>query len=111
MPKIDEIGLHCLLSRGGFFSERVFRVPLADGKEQHVGATPAEYCFTPEGQPLALDKVEKGASVPGIVAARIVSQENGTLWVSVPDGEVIPVGTDVVTPRPQEDREQLRRRP
>jgi hypothetical protein len=98
---VDEpVAVHCHLSRGGFSSERVIRISTADGKT-FVGVAPPEYCYTPQGVRIGPDRPGAGEHLPGLVAARRLDTEgNGTVLVSVPDGNVLVVNPELVTRRP-----------
>jgi hypothetical protein len=91
------IRLPCKITRGGFPSERVFRLLLADGSV-HVGAAPIEYLFTADRTRLGPDvPTQKGVSIPGFVTARIVAVGPAeTVLVSVPSGEVLRVNADAI---------------
>jgi hypothetical protein len=86
------VAVRCAISRGGFSSERVFRVRLADGGE-YVGVGPVPYFFTDQKEPLSADQpAQRGERIPGHVAAYILG--NGTqeaLTVYVPSGDVLVV--------------------
>jgi hypothetical protein len=80
----------CRVSRGGFSSERVFRVRLANGAE-HVGAAPVDYFLTEQGERLSPDEPgQRGTQVAGWLVGRLVREEpGGNALVSVPSGEVL----------------------
>ena len=96
------IALWCKITRSGFNSKRVFRLRLAGGAE-HIGAAPARYFFTEKGAPLGGDQPpRKELPLPGLIAAREVLRDpDGTIWVSVPSGEVLPVTDEEVTEYPE----------
>ena len=97
------IAIRCRISRGGFSSERVFRVTTPE-KVEHVGAAPVEYFFDENQQGLPLEPPPRGVSLPGLVAARVVEQNHNTVLVSVPSGEVLRVATNEVTEYPKGTR-------
>jgi hypothetical protein len=101
MPNAGSISLLCKISRGGFTDERVFRVSLTDG-DTYVGACPRQYCFTRKGAPLKRDEPERGKQVDGLVLARHVREDDEkSALVSVPDGEVLLVGTEQIQKDPR----------
>jgi len=94
--------VRCLISRGGFSSEKVFRVKLADGTE-HIGAAPARYYFTVAGQPMAPDQPpQRLDQVEGFLTGRIIAEEGDDILVSVPLGEVLRVKKTQATEFPVE---------
>ena len=100
MPFAETFALRCQLSRGGFSSERVFRVRAVNGA-QFIGVAPPEYCFTEQGKPIGPDEPAPGTSMPGLVTARKVrTAADGTLLVSVPDGSVVSVRPELLIRRP-----------
>ena len=96
MPESDVVFVCCELSRGGFSSERVFRLKTIGDKE-FVGSAPIQYCQTKARAPLKPAEPEEGKSVPGFVAARVI-RENGddTVWLSFPDGSVAQVSKELI---------------
>ena len=102
MPFEQPIALRCHLSRGGFSSERVIRIPQASG-ETFIGVAPLEYCFTDQGQPIAPDQPAPGVRMPALVTARKIHvKHDGSVLASVPDGNVISVRPELVTKPPRE---------
>src|SRR5438034_7247352 len=99
------VAVRCRISRGGFSSERVFRVTVANG-EEYIGAAPVDYFFDESKGPLPPEQPrERGSSVPGFVAGRVIEREpNGICVVSVPSGEVLRVGVDEISEYPQGNR-------
>jgi hypothetical protein len=105
MPESDLVFIRCQLSRGGFSSERVFRLDL--GKDDQgkgkvfLGSAPVQYCQTEAGKPLKPDEPPPGKRIPGQVAARIVREnQDQTVWLSFPDGSVTQVPVPLlVTPK------------
>jgi len=91
MDRGSLILVRCEISRGGFPSEKVFRLTQSDGTV-HIGAAPAGYFFTTAkkrfkpGEP-----AERGEWVPGFLAARVIQESDGTLLVSVPLADVLSV--------------------
>jgi hypothetical protein len=100
MPESDLVYVPCEISRGGFSSERVFRVDLgtnADGsRKTFLGSAPLPYCRTSSGKPLGPDEPPPGKRIPGFVAARVIRKENETAWLSFPDGSVAQVPEKIV---------------
>jgi hypothetical protein len=101
MHRNSLVALRCRITRGGFSSERVFRLTLADGAE-HVGAAPVDYFFTEAKAPLPKDQpAERATSIPGYLAARVLS--NGpqeAFLVSLPSGDVLRVNASEVSSYP-----------
>jgi hypothetical protein len=91
--------IKCQISKGGFPSERVFRVNLVGGVE-HVGVAPVHYFFTESGQPLPQQPGENGLPTPGFIAGRILAQKDNALLVSVPSGEVLLLPASEVSGNP-----------
>jgi hypothetical protein len=94
------IAVRCRISRGGFSSERVFRVTMASGVE-HVTAGPVEYFFDENQQRLQADQPPRGVTLAGYVTARVVEQKNDTVLVSVPSGEVLWLGMNEIVEHPK----------
>jgi hypothetical protein len=94
------VAVRCRISRGGFSSERVFRVDIAGGVE-HVAAGPVEYFFDENQQHLQGDQPPRGVTRAGYVTARVVEQKNDTVLVSVPSGEVLWVGINEIVEHPK----------
>lgn len=90
------VAIRCKISKGGFSSERVFRIRLNDG--EHVGAAPIEYFSTNDQRPLPADRpANKGEHIEGFIAGRIVAVEDGSYLVSVPSGEVLLIpGAEII---------------
>jgi hypothetical protein len=97
------VAVRCRISRGGFSSERVFRV-LVDGGVEHVGAAPVEYFFDEQQRRLSSDQPQRGVTLLGFVAARVVEQTNGAVFVSAPSGEVLRVGAAEIIEYPKGSR-------
>jgi hypothetical protein len=77
LPANSRLIVRCRISRGGFSSERVFRVTLAN-KEQHIGAAPVEYFLTEKQSRLAPDQApERGIQIKGFIEARLIRNEPG----------------------------------
>jgi hypothetical protein len=92
------VAIPCKLYQGMFSSERVFVVPLADGKT-YDGVAPRHFCWNSDGEPVGEGERTDGA--PGFVAAKVVEELDGNqLAVEVPDGEVVAVDKGVVRQRP-----------
>jgi len=73
---------------GGFSSERLFRIALANG--EHIGLAPVEYCYTRQGEPIGDKAPSRATPIDGLVAARILEMEpSGKVLIYVPDGEVL----------------------
>jgi hypothetical protein len=96
------VAVRCRITRGGFSSERVFRVTLTDSTE-YVGAAPAEYFFDEFEKPLPPDQPPRGVTKLGVVAGRVVGGEgqDGVL-VSVPSGEVLKIDPRQIAGSPKD---------
>jgi hypothetical protein len=91
MSTNDLVYVRCQLSRGGFSSERVFRLASLR-EEEFVGSAPLKYCQTATGEPLDADQPPEGSRLPGRVAARIIRKDGeGGVWLSFPDGSIAQV--------------------
>lgn len=103
MRNVDSyVAVRCRISAGGFSSERIFRVTLANGVE-YIGAAPVEYFFDESQKRLSFDQPTRGTVLVGLVAARPVDREpNGVHFVSVPSGDVIGILPTQITEYPQE---------
>jgi hypothetical protein len=100
MPDMVEMAVHCQLSRGGFSSQRVFRVKTADN-QTIAGVADLDYCYAEDTTPLDADQPPEGKRVAGLVAARIVAEEDkDKVLISVPDGKVLAVRRGQLVPRP-----------
>lgn len=96
------LAIQCRISRGGFSSERVFRVKLMGGAE-HIAAAPVEYFLTERLGPLPADQPEKrGELIPGFVTGRLIRDEVGSQLVSVPSGEVLLLPASEIREYPNE---------
>jgi hypothetical protein len=95
--------VRCRISRGGFSSEKVFRVTLNDGTE-HIGAAPAGYFFLQNKRQLPPDQPSRrGEQIAGFLTARIVAEEaDDVLLVSVPLDEVLRLKREQTAEYPQE---------
>jgi hypothetical protein len=99
MPTGELVYVRCHFTRGGFSSERVFRLTTARD-EEFVGSAPLKYCQTAGGQPLSPEQPAEGARVAGRVAARVIrSEPDGSAWLSFPDGSVAQVSEESVIER------------
>jgi hypothetical protein len=94
----DLVLVRCELARGGFSSERVFRVKTLAGGTL-AGVADLEYCFTAEKERLGADDPPAGKTVRGFVAARVIRPENGSFLISVPDGSVASVQGNTLVQR------------
>jgi hypothetical protein len=102
MPMSDPVYVRCQLSRGGFSSERVFRLTAAGG-EEFVGSAPLPYCQTAGGKPLTPEQPPEGVRMHGRVAARVIRRDSdGSAWLSFPDGSVAQVWEELVIERKPE---------
>ncbi len=90
MDRGSTVYLACRLTRSGFSSERVFRVPQADG-EECVGAAPVHYCWNEAGRRLGDDEPRRGDSMAGIVAGHVLANGGETAKVELPDGQWVEV--------------------
>jgi hypothetical protein len=87
--------IQCELSRGGFSSERVFRIEAADGGTL-VGVADLSYCYDRAGERLKPDQPAAGKRVHGLVSARVIREEGDAVLLSVPDGSVASVLRGVI---------------
>jgi hypothetical protein len=90
--------IRCIISRGGFSDERLFRIDA--GGMKYEGVASRQHMWSREGVPLADGEPPIGENIEGLVAARIIKIEDGRALVSVPDGEVITISTDQLVDRP-----------
>jgi hypothetical protein len=100
MPHFDPdlVALNCDISRGGFSAERIFRVKLPDG-EVYVGAAPLKYCLRKDLRPMDVNEPSPDRKLKGFILARTIRREgNGMALVAVPDGEVLIVNEETITP-------------
>jgi hypothetical protein len=95
------VALRCRITRGGFSSERVFRVRLAEG-EEYVGVAPVDYFLTEAKAPLPADEPpQRGTAITGHVAARVLSNgSDEAALVSVPSGDVLRVNAGELSSYP-----------
>lgn len=102
MPANGLIAIKCQVARGGQPDERVFRITLPDGIP-YVGVVPRRYCFTRQGTSLSEGEPPAGKRADGLVSARVLREEDeGAFLISVPDGAVLLVYRDDVSPHPEE---------
>lgn len=88
------IYIECKIAPGAFSGELVFRI---ENGIQHQGLAPRRYFFTSELKQIGADNVLEGTRA--YIAGRIINEnEDGSMLVSIPDGEVICVNRDKVKP-------------
>lgn len=89
VPELYKI--QCIITRGGFDSERVFEI------KGHVkGAAPLDYFFDLTKMPLGGNNPPLGESLSGFVAARLVEAHGSLAIISLPSGDVIEVDRELL---------------
>lgn len=84
--------IKCAIERGAFSGERIVTVKLTP--EQRVVA-PVHYCSTADGEPLTELMPPPNQILQGIVQVP-VTQVAGAAIISLPDGEMLRVGTETL---------------
>ena len=93
------VAVECKISRGGFSSERQFRIALSEG--EHIGLAPVEYCYTRQGEPLGGQAPSRATPLDGLVAARVLEQDAaGKVLIYLPDGEVVSIDAALIHTNP-----------
>lgn len=96
--------VRCKVSRGGFPSEKVFRVTQSDGTE-HIGAAPTNYFYSSPGKHFPPHKpADRDKWEPGFLLGRVIQESDTVLLVSLPLADVLWVKKEAVTEYPQEAR-------
>lgn len=94
------IALLCSISRGGFSGERIVTISTDSG--EYRGIAPTEYCWKADGSGLESEDPVQGQTISGLVAALLFQKSNDNkAIVSVPDGSVFLVSSDVISKRPK----------
>lgn len=88
----------CKISRGGFSGERVFEIAI--GETNHSGVGSRLHMWKLNGDMIEEGEPPLGEKMDGIVAARVLSVEEGVATVSIPDGEVITILAEELLDRP-----------
>lgn len=87
MPAYPTVLIPARISRGGFASERTYRIETPDGKGC-VGLAPWAYTFTAPNQRIEEEPAD-GETINGFVQARVINGDpDGPAKVWLPDGEV-----------------------
>ncbi len=97
MPMNDLVALACRITSGVFSSELVFEIRLADGTV-HQGVASRRYFFTKEGKAIAVHEPVGDQEVDGLVLAQVLRKQGDNILVSIPDGEVVTVDEDLISP-------------
>ena len=101
MRQTHLIAISCKISQGVVPDERAFEVALS-GNSIHSGVAPVYYFWNQEGERLSANEPPDDQEMRGKIAARLLDRQNGTALVSIPDGAVVQVQADSITPRPSE---------
>jgi len=88
-----EIFIDCVLSRGAFSAERLFKLSTYGGSE-YVGIAPVYYCYKRDFSRLGMDEPRK--SIDGLIEARLVTDVSDRARVSIPDGATIDVPSRIL---------------
>jgi hypothetical protein len=83
----------CTVYRGAFSDERVFEVPEAEIDDQtgYTGVAPLHYFQKQDANPFSASEPAPGQNLPGMLAARMISNGGDKARVAIPDGEGITV--------------------
>ncbi len=96
----SKVALKCKIERGGFSAEKIFIIPVEEEKE-YTSMASYRYCWNQNNKPLGKYEPESGLSIEGMVAARIIINNNpDSVLVSIPNGETIRVNKDQISKRP-----------
>lgn len=91
--------IRCTISRGGFSDERVF--DLSPSGLQYSGVASRRYMWHENGEVIGEGEPPADQAIEGLVAARVVKvEDDGSVYVSVPDGEVVKLRADQLQDRP-----------
>jgi hypothetical protein len=95
------IAVPCRISPGVVSDERAFEIRLEDGTS-YAGVAPSYYFWNEHGERLTDDEPSGDAELSGQIAGRVIDRQNGTAFVSIPDGSVIQVTSGSIAHRPTE---------
>lgn len=101
MERGNLVHLECELGRGGFDSERVYRIKRS-GAPELVGLAPVHYCWTASGDRLPDGVPQRKTTINGLVAGRVMANGGNIAKVELPDGQMITVVASSVCKRPVE---------
>lgn len=83
----------CIIERGGFSSERTFRIALPNGSEL-VGTADVEYLTDEDGNAIPDGQPEPGRPIRGRVQyRRLRSTHDGEVLIEVPSSDVVRLKT------------------
>ncbi len=94
MP-LNSVLFPCRISRGAFSGERVFEVNLQSG-EMYTSVADRHYCMDNNKKILPKDSPAESQSIDGYIQAYLLPSQGDSAYISVPDGEVIPVSKDTL---------------
>ncbi len=89
MP-LDKVYIQCKISRGAFSGERFFEFSLPDGN-LYQSVADLFYCMDGNKTKLSKDFPLQDQSINGYLQAYKVLSDNDIAYISIPDGEVVPV--------------------
>lgn len=91
MSNYETVFVKCVFSKGGFPTERLYRITDPHAKSAAGGLVPSYYCFDDRMKRLS-DKAEppEGKSVKGYLEALLIQHNgDGTVQLDLPDGKVL----------------------
>lgn len=80
----------CKISRGAFSGERVFEFNLQTG-EQYMSVADWHYCLDDNREKLSKELPVGNQTIQGYITAYLLKSDKGVAYISIPDGEVVPV--------------------
>ncbi|MCP4701520.1 MAG: hypothetical protein GY862_32385 [Gammaproteobacteria bacterium] len=92
---LDPVLFPCEISRGAFSSERIFKLNLQGG-ESYNSLADYHYCMDSNRKALSKDYPAEDKSINGYIQAYLLPKQEGSTYISIPDGEVIPVSEDEI---------------
>lgn len=92
-----DVTVACKISRSAFSGERIFHLTLP-GRIEHVGAASVDYFRKKNGKPLDASEPGAGQKLDGKIVARVVEWRDDQVVASLPDGDVVTLSANQVTP-------------
>lgn len=92
------IKVKCEFSRAGFSHERKFVIEAPSGG-YYTGTAYIGYCFTVDDEKLPDEEPPPGKKMKGLLEARVIKEAGDKVTISVPDGGVCDISTNLILDR------------